>query len=121
MAGRQVGVIEKYLHPNAARLIREQVNEFASSLLLLAKALAHQRGDDEVMSSHINEALNILRGHRKKRRLKEALIILGGILCGAFISGFVTELTFGQSKAALALYVLAGVVGLVLVFSGLQD
>lgn len=121
MAGRQVGVIEKYLHPNAARLIREQVNEFASSLLLLGKALAHQRGDDEVMSSHIHEALNILRGHRKKRRLKEALIIMGAVLFGAFVSGFITEVIYGQSKSALALYVVAGIVGLLLVFRGLQD
>ena len=121
MVSRQLGVIEKYLHPNAARLAREQVNEFASSLLLLAKSLAYQRGDDEVLSTHIQEALNIIRSRRKERHRKELLIASGGALFGFFVSGFVTELLSGHSKVVLAFYVLAGILGLTLVFSGLQE
>lgn len=121
MVSRQFGVVEKYLHPNAARLAREQVNEFASSLLLLAKSLAYQRGDDEVLSTHIQEALNIIRSRRRERRRKELLIASGGALFGLFVSGFVIELSTGHSKIVLALYVLAGILGLSLIFTGLQE
>ena len=48
-------------------------------------------------------------------------LAIGGALFGAFASGFMTELSTGHSKILLAVYVLLGLLGLVLIFAGLQD
>jgi hypothetical protein len=42
-------------------------------------------------------------------------------LFGAFVSGFTTELSKGNSKLLLAVYVVLGVLGMILIFAGLQD
>lgn len=121
MALKQIGSVEKYLHPNAARLAREQVNEFAFALLLLAKSFAHRRGDDEVMSTHVQEAVKSLRSHRQHRLRKDFLIALGGALFGAFITGFISELSAGQNRLVIAGYVALGIIGLPLIFINLQE
>ncbi|MCI0489853.1 MAG: hypothetical protein L0229_24950 [Blastocatellia bacterium] len=121
MADKQQELIDKPMHPNAVSIARENVNEYAASLIVLAKTLAYQRGDDEVLSTHVQEALNIIQTRKQRKRWKDFMIAVGGALFGAFISGFITELSTGYSKFLLAIYVALGVMGLVLIFAGLQD
>ena len=48
MADKQQELIDKPLHANAVALARESVDDYAASVIVLAKTLAYQRGDDEV-------------------------------------------------------------------------
>jgi len=109
------------LHQNAVELARENVDNYAASLVVLAKTLAYQRGDDEVLSTHVFEALNIIQSRKKRKRWKDFMLAIGGALFGAFVSGFVTELSTGHSKLLLAVYVTLGMVGMILIFGGLQE
>ena len=121
MPNQQLELVERPLHQNAVELVRESVDVYAASLLVQAKTLAYQRGDDEVLSTHINEALEIIQSRRRRKRWRDFMLAVGGALFGAFVSGFVTELSTGHSKLLLAVYVLMGVFGMILIFAGLQD
>ena len=118
MASQQIEVIRKELHPQAEDLVRQRTNEFATSLLLQAKTLAYQRRDDVVLSNHVEEALDIIRKRRDPGRLREFVIIMGGALFGAFVQGFITELSSGR-PLLVAIYVVLGFLGMGLIFLGL--
>lgn len=119
MANSQIEAIQKELHPQAANLAREFVNDFAISLLLQAKTIAYQQKADVVMSSHIVEAREILQAEHKKSWSREILIILGSALVGAFIQGFTTELS-GGNTFLIAIYTVMGFIGILMVFWGLR-
>jgi hypothetical protein len=121
MPDPQSQVIDKPLHPNAIALARESVDIYAASLLVQAKNLAYQRGDDEVLTTHVYEALEIIQSRRRRKRWKDFMLAVGGALFGAFVSGFITELSTGHSKLLLSVYVILGVFGMILIFGGLQD
>src|SRR6185295_8099983 len=44
MPDKQTDLVDKPLHPNAVNLARESVDNYAASLIVLAKTLAFQRG-----------------------------------------------------------------------------
>ncbi len=121
MPDKQTDLVDKPLHPNAVNLARESVDNYAASLIVLAKTLAFQRGDDEVLSTHIYEALDIIQTRKRRKRWKDFMLAIGGALFGAFVSGFITELSAGRSKLLLAVYVVLGILGMILAFAGLQD
>lgn len=121
MPNKQLEVVDKPLHPNAAKVARESANEFLASLLLLSKTLAYQRGDDEVLSTHMYEAQNILQNRKRRKRWNDSMLAVGGALFGAFISGFITELSTGNSKILLVIYVTLGILGMGLIFGGLRE
>jgi hypothetical protein len=102
-------------------LARESVDVYAASLIVQAKTLAYQRGDDEVLTTQVNEALDIIQSRRRRKRWKDFMLAVGGALFGAFVSGFITELSTGHGKLLLSVYVILGVMGMVLIFGGLQD
>jgi hypothetical protein len=81
--------------------------------------LAHQRGDDIVLSTHIDEALNIIEDRYKYQRSKECFKIIGATLFGVFLQGFITELTTGHALN-LVLYTVSGFLGMLFVFLGLR-
>ena len=119
MANSQTEVIQKDLHPQAENLAYEFVNDFAVSLLLQAKTIAYQRKADVVMSSHIIEAREILQSEYRKNWFREILIVLGSAFLGAFIQGFTTELSTGNS-VLIAVYTAMGFSGMLMVFWGLR-
>jgi hypothetical protein len=116
----QLNVINKELHPNAARLAEKLIMNFGTSLILLSKTLAHRRNDDVVLSNHIEEALDILHQERQQKSWKTWAIALGGAFFGAFIQGFVGELSTGRNPVTIAVYVILGFMGLLLMFVGFQ-
>jgi hypothetical protein len=112
-------VLNKELHPHAERVAREYVDEFAASLLLQAKMLAYHERADLVLTNHVEEALDAINRQRKKRWTRELMIVIGGALFGAFIPGFLTELSSGH-QLLLAVYTTLGFLGMLLVFIGLR-
>jgi hypothetical protein len=102
------------MHPLAKEHIKNLIMHFAVSLVVQAKTLAYQRNDDNVTQNHVNEALNIIQQERIQKRWRNWIGALGGALVGAFVSGFINELSVGRRPVWLAIYVALGVLGLVL-------
>ena len=93
MANNQIQAVEIELHPQAEKQARQHVNIFATSLILQAKVIAYRTKADAVLTNHIDEALDVITRERKQSWSRELLIILGGAFVGAFIQGFISELS----------------------------
>ena len=119
MKNSSLEVLNRELHPHAEQVAQEYVDEFAASLLLQAKMLAFQERADLVLSNHIEEAIQVINRERKKGWTRELMLVLGSALFGAFIPGFVTELSAGH-QLLIALYTSLGFLGMLLVFLGLR-
>jgi len=112
MADKQNEIINQALHPNAENLAKKEINDFAVNLLLRSKIIAHQQKGDLVMTNHVKEALEEIRKSPNRSRLKEIIVLVGGSLFGAFIQGFITELSNGNTVLVIV-YVLMGFIGIV--------
>ncbi len=119
MANSQVELLKKELHPQAANLSREFVNDYAVALLIQAKIIANQQKADVVTSNHIIEAHEILQSEHKKNWSREILMIIGSALLGAFIQGFASELSTGNT-ILIATYTVMGFIGMIMIFWGLR-
>lgn len=119
MKDSSLEALNKELHPHAEQVAKEYVDEFAASLLLQAKMLAFQEHADLVLSNHVEEALQVISRERKKGWTRELMIVIGSALFGAFIPGFMTELSAGH-QLLIALYTSMGFLGIILVFLGLR-
>jgi uncharacterized protein (DUF1778 family) len=104
---------EKKLHTSAKSRVKMLTDEFQSSLIAQAKILAHQKGDDIVLPSHVDEALAVIRDKQRYKRSKELAKAIGGILFGLFIPGFVSALGSGNTLS-LTLFTLSGLLGILL-------
>lgn len=111
--------VEIEIHPQAEKLARQYVDEFATTLLLQAKLLAYSRRDDAVLSNHIESALNAIRQKADQQRSRDFGLTIGGVLLGAFIQGFITELSAGRTLW-IAVYTILGFFGVFLFFWGLR-
>jgi hypothetical protein len=109
--------VDKKLHPQAASVARHRINEFATSLILQSKILAYRRGDDEVQSSHVLDALRILNRNRSQSRKRSIITISGSGMFGVFLSQFVTQ-TLAGNTLFLAVFAIVGLLGLALIFYG---
>ncbi|MBC8505959.1 MAG: hypothetical protein H8D34_13940 [Chloroflexi bacterium] len=117
----QHDAINKELHPQAEALARNYVNEFAVSLLLQAKTTAHQRKADIVLSSHIDEARDLVFSEQRQSWANELRIAFGGALVGAFLQGFANELSLTALRPGwIAIYVVGGFIGTFLIYWGLK-
>jgi hypothetical protein len=112
-------IIGKELHPQAKKLVKQFINNFTESLIVQAKVLAFRRGAELVLSNDVQEALEIITKERTKNWKKQIVIILGSALLGAFVQGFVTELS-GGNTVLMAVYTVLGFIGMFLVFWGLR-
>jgi hypothetical protein len=112
-------IANKELHAQAESLARSHVNRFAVSLIMQAKLLAYKRRDDLVLSNHIEEALEVIYKERETRWSRELIIVVGSTLFGAFVPGFITELSTGRT-AFIIIYTVLGFLGILLVFIGLR-
>lgn len=119
MANKQTDAISKELHPQAKELTRQYINDFATSLVLQAKVLAFRRSAEVVLSNDVQEALDTITKERTQTWTRELVIVLGGAFFGAFVQGFITELSRGNALL-IAVYTVLGFVGMLLVFVGLR-
>ena len=100
---------------DAEACYEEGVEIFASELALEAKKLALK--ENSVSLNHVHRAYNIIRGGEKLRLI---LITLGSVLLGGFLSGFFSQMySPTPNKIAIVLFVICGVVGSGMFFSGL--
>lgn len=120
MADLQRQVVTKNLHPRAQDLAENYVEDFADALVLQSKTLATLEGADEVQGIHVAAARElILKSSQRRDRSKELFILFGSVLLGAFLQGFLTELAAGR-PLWMAIYVLAGFIGMFLIFWGFR-
>ena len=121
MTNRQIdAIIMKDLHPQAERRVIEYTSNFSFLLLLQAKIQAHQQRADVVLSSHIDEARDIIMNRRQKQAWRRELVkIVGGSLLGVFVKGFITELSKG-GNLLIAVYAGLGIIGMLLVVWSLR-
>ena len=120
MADLQKQVLEKTLHSHAQEAAEEYITQFADALIFQSKTLATLQGADEVQSFHVASARDIiLRSTQSKSRSRELLILVGSVLLGAFLQGFITE--FSNNRPGwMIVYVVAGLVGMLLTFWGFR-
>ena len=119
MSNNQSEAINKELHPQAVFSIKKYTRDFATSLLLQAKVIAYRSKADVVLTTHVDEALDKIYKERRQSWGKELLIVLGGAFFGAFIQGFISELSSGNA-ILIATYVILGFIGMFMVFLGLR-
>lgn len=117
---RQLEVIDIKLHPPAEEFIEDLIMDFGTTLLVQAKTLAYQREDDIVLKNHVSDALNIIQQERRPKRWRNWAVALGGVLLGTFVSGFTAELSSRMHPIMLAIYVVLGFLGLILMFAGFK-
>jgi heme A synthase len=120
MSQKQDEVVGKSLHAAAEKLFRELVETYAADLLLQSKLLAFRRGHDEVQSTDVNEAQEVIQQRGQRSRSREFQIIIGSTFIGAFIPGFINELSTANTLL-LVLYVLMGFVGIFMVVWALRQ
>jgi len=121
MPSSQFEVVDKEIHQAAETLTRDYVRKFAVSLLLQAKTLAYQQKADIVLSSHVEEAHDIVLSERKKSWSNELKLAFGGALLGTFFQGFANELSLTSLRPFwITFYVIAGFAGAFLIFWGLR-
>ncbi|MBN8581882.1 MAG: hypothetical protein J0L96_14530 [Anaerolineae bacterium] len=119
MENGQLRAVEMEMHENAPKKARQHINQFSTSLILQAKIIAYRTKADIVLAQHIDEALDTINSEKKQSWSRELLIILGGTFTGAFIQGFVSELSSGNTLL-VAIYTILGFVGMFMVFLGLR-
>lgn len=121
MTNPQTEAMDKSLHQQAKTLAKNYVNDFATSLLLQAKLIAYHQKAEVVLSGHVEEARDLIFTQRKKSRGQELSLAIGGALFGAFIQGFINELSLSTLRPLwIAIYTVAGFVGIFFIFWGLR-
>ncbi len=79
------------LHRDARTLIRDRSTQFGAALTSQAKLLAEYNGHDVVLTKHVQEAYEVLRGPRPRPWANEVASTIGGIVLGTGATSFVSE------------------------------
>lgn len=109
------------LHPQAQQRAEEYIDDFADSLLLQSKTLALTQHANVVLSTHVDDAREIISTRsQNKGRSRESLLIAGSAMIGTFLQGFPTEMaTEPMRKLMIIFNVGMGILGALLVSWGL--
>jgi hypothetical protein len=107
------------VHSAAKELIKSSIMKFGTSLLLQSKIIAFQRNDGVVLKSHVDEALEMIQQERKQKFERAWSGAAGGVIFGAFVQGIIAELAGKMNPAVVAIYIILGLLGLILIFVGL--
>jgi hypothetical protein len=118
MSNKLSNALDTDIYPDAEQTTLRIVDDFATALVLEAKRLAYQGKADVVLSSHIEEAYNVITSKRRENLLKQICQIIGGAFFGAFIQGFISELPKGNI-IQISIYVILGFLGVGLFTWGL--
>jgi len=109
----------KKLNEVAEDVLKRYAKDYAAAILLNARIEAYRENSEEIQLRHIDTAIEKLNKPNKRAWTKDLLITVGGALFGAFIQGFITELSNGK-PILITIYVILGLIGMFLVFSGLN-
>lgn len=107
------------LHPNASKLVRDTTRDYAASLVLQAKLLAFKRKEEEVLGNDVEDARDMILQEKNRRWSKELAKVVGAGLFGAFVPGFLTQLS-NLNGTLIADFTLVGIIGLLAVAWGLR-
>lgn len=109
------------LDDGAEEVIETVSEDLARILTVQAKVFAFRQKDDIVLRRHVYEAQDAISRERQRTGIKEYGIAIGSALFGAFLSGFMTELSNENPvrESWVALYVILGIVGLLMLSWGL--
>lgn len=115
-------ILDKELHKSARNLVKNLANKYSVSLILGAKLAAYEDDSEIVLSNHVKLADE--RGGKGKgiKKTNRILIAFGGALLGAFVQGFINELSLEVLRPGwIAIYVISGFVGGYMVFKGIYE
>jgi hypothetical protein len=85
--------IDTPLSPIASELARQSSIAYAEALILQAKVLAFRKGEEQVLSSHMNESINYLRQQPQRALVREVAILFSGAVFSGSFQGFIVELS----------------------------
>lgn len=110
------------LHPQAQRRAEDYIDEFTEALLLQSKTLALTQKANVVLSTHVDDAQEIISTRAHKRgKLREFLLIAGSAMIGTFLQGFPTEMSANPVRKIMIFFnVGMGIVGASLISWGLM-
>ena len=109
----------KKINEVAEHVFERYAKDYVAAILLNARLEAFRENSEEIQLRHIETAIEKLNQPNKRAWTKDLLITVGGALFGAFIQGFITELSNGK-PILVTIYVLLGLIGMFLVFMGLN-
>ena len=104
---------------NAKEALKQYAKDYAAAILHNARLIAYRDHALEVKRVHIEEAIETINKSKKRPWSRDLLITIGGALFGAFVQGFIQELSDGNT-ILIAVYVVLGFIGVLLVFQGLS-
>ena len=114
-------MLSKPIHDRAREHLRRYVIDFAIELVVESKLVAFRNDAEEVLKFHVDQAYENLKRTPSESWHGRLMIIFGSVLLGAFVPGFVTELTkVFPNPFVVGIYVVLGFFGLLLVFVGLR-
>jgi hypothetical protein len=119
MSNSLKSLLDLEFHSAAKTALLQRADEFATSLMLEAKNIAYRNRADIVISSYIDDALEIINSKKKDNLSKQVAQVIGGAFFGAFIQGFITELSTGNTLL-IVIYVVLGFLGVGLFTWGLR-
>ena len=108
------------IHPKAKQLALECVDSYSTALIVQAKLIAYRDKAGVVIVNHVQEASEIIKAREKQSTVRELLIIIGSAFFGAFIQGFITELSTGN-RTLIVIYTILGFLGISMVFFGFRQ
>lgn len=107
---------QRDLHPNADQEIVKRRDEYTDVLLVQSELIAAIEGSDEVQKVHVDRAADIVATTRvKDTGRRELAFLFGSALIGAFLQGFITELSNERPKI-MAAYTGMGIIGIVILW-----
>ena len=93
------------LHPQAQQQATNYVDDFADSLLHQSKTLALTQRANVVLSTHVDDARQIIIGREQNRgKLRETLLVAGSAMIGAFLQGFPTEMATNPIRKNMIIF-----------------
>jgi hypothetical protein len=114
-------VLSKPIHKRAKGQLHKYVIDFAFDLVIESKLVSSRNDDEEVLKSHVDQAYENLTRTPSQSWAVHLMIIFGSALFGAFVPGFVVELTkVFPNPLVVGVYTVLGFFGLLLVFGGLR-
>lgn len=116
---KQREVLRVEFHEKAESEARKIVDHFSVSLIVQSKLVAYQKRAEQVLSSHVQQALDHINRNSARGWAREITIAVGSAFFGAFVPGFITELGAGRT-AYVAVYTILGIFGIIMVAWGLQ-
>jgi len=122
MTNRLTEPLNKELHLESKKQIKNYILNFAISLVTQSKILAFRKQHEVVLKNDVKDAFDIIK-IKSREKHKQYYLILGSAFIGAFLPGISTELFGGNNldRYMITIYILVGFLGLILINKGLNE